>query len=306
VSEQRVAREIRADAPAPWGLWQTGVLAAALALLVFGLAFVIPGVHSRLGSPPAARHVSIGFGYVLLVLIAFGFLTLALLVSILKSGRIRNRSAIAIERPPVSHREMLPLYLLLLVVFATPIVAFVFLYQRKGSNTTTPTVPPHRHPGSPTHVEPTASTHGGGLGIHWLALAVLAGLALAALVVLVLRHRRSSVFTPSERAERLASAIEAGIDDLESERDPRRAVIKAYARMELALGEAGIARNPPEAPLEYLARALQHLHASGQSIAGLTSLFERAKFSKHAIDESMRGDALSALGQLSAELRGGR
>jgi len=124
--------------------------------------------------------------------------------------------------------------------------------------------------------------------------------ALVALVLL--RKRRASQLAADEPQTPLVGAVAAGMDDLASERDPRRAVIKAYARMEGALGESGVPRRPYEAPLEYLESALLRLRVSGQSVARLTSLFERARFSQHEIQEPMRREALSALADLQAEL----
>ena len=63
------------------------------------------------------------------------------------------------------------------------------------------------------------------------------------------------------------AAIEAALIDLEGEDDPRRAVIKAYARTEAVLRAQGLPRHPAEAPLEYLDRVLRELggRAAGAS-----------------------------------------
>ena len=63
---------------------------------------------------------------------------------------------------------------------------------------------------------------------------------------------------PDEPDELLA-AVDLSLEDIENDPDPRRAVIRAYARMERALGSYGLARRPSETPLEYLARALTSL-----------------------------------------------
>ena len=60
---------------------------------------------------------------------------------------------------------------------------------------------------------------------------------------------------------------------------------------------------PQEAPLEYVARALRDLEVGERSVRRLTDLFERAKFSTHEIDESMRTEAIAALGRVRDELR---
>jgi Domain of unknown function (DUF4129) len=100
----------------------------------------------------------------------------------------------------------------------------------------------------------------------------------------------------------LAEAIDAAIDDLETEDDPRRAVIVAYARMERALQAHGIPRRAWEAPTEYLERVLRKLGGQAGPAHRLTELFEIAKFSAHEVDEQMRDDALDALRELRAGL----
>jgi hypothetical protein len=74
--------------------------------------------------------------------------------------------------------------------------------------------------------------------------------------------------------------------------------------MERALGAHGLARRPSETALEYLARALTSLHVGRPSVERLTALFERAKFSRHEIDGSMKAEALAALSSLRDELAG--
>ncbi len=83
-------------------------------------------------------------------------------------------------------------------------------------------------------------------------------------------------------AAALALALDATLDDLRADPDPRRAVIAAYARMERALARSGLPRSPAEAPREYLRRTLPGVGAGAASVARLTALFERAKFSPHA------------------------
>ena len=141
-------------------------------------------------------------------------------------------------------------------------------------------------------------------GQEWLtALIVLAVLGLTASFLLRgLRIRRPA--SPLERlAERLEMAIEEGIEELEGEPDPRRAVIAAYARMERSLAQVGFPRSRPETALEFLARLLQLLGAPSAPVARLTELYQLAKFSQHHIDESMKRDAIAALREVRDELR---
>jgi hypothetical protein len=106
-----------------------------------------------------------------------------------------------------------------------------------------------------------------------------------------------------EMADALAAVLDDALADLRAERDPRRAIIAAYARMERLLAVHGVPRDPAEAPFEYLARVLVQLHASASSVFELTALFERAKFSSHAVDSAMKDEALAALVAVRDELR---
>jgi hypothetical protein len=110
--------------------------------------------------------------------------------------------------------------------------------------------------------------------------------------------------TQAELAAQLSSVLDDSLDDLRAEKDPRKAVIATYARMERTLATAGLPRTASEAPLEYLARVLlELLHASADAVSRLTALFERAKFSPHEIDTAMKRDAIHALVAVRDELR---
>jgi hypothetical protein len=104
-------------------------------------------------------------------------------------------------------------------------------------------------------------------------------------------------------ASALSAALDESVDDLRAERDPRRAVIAAYARMERALDRHGFPRIRSEAPLEYLARVLRELRVRSGAVLALTELFERAKFSRHEIDADMKEEAIGALIAVRDDLR---
>jgi hypothetical protein len=92
------------------------------------------------------------------------------------------------------------------------------------------------------------------------------------------------------------------LDDLRAEADPRKAVIRTYARMEQTFAAYRVAREEAETPLEYVERVLARLSVSSSSIKRLTQLFARAKFSPHEIDARMKDEAIEALVGLRAEL----
>jgi hypothetical protein len=121
------------------------------------------------------------------------------------------------------------------------------------------------------------------------------------------RRRKPELLTDAELADELAALLDDTLDDLRAEPDPRRAVIAAYARMERALAAYGFPRRSFEAPLEYLDRIAAPLHelqpSARRLVFELTHLFERAKFSSHAIDVDMKDDAIATLAALRDELR---
>jgi len=74
--------------------------------------------------------------------------------------------------------------------------------------------------------------------------------------------------------------------------------------MEGVFARHGLRRKPSETPLEYLRRILLGLTGCADAVARLTSLFERAKFSSHEIDVTMKHDAIAALREIRDDLQG--
>ena len=133
----------------------------------------------------------------------------------------------------------------------------------------------------------------------YLPVFVVVGLGTLAAVAFVLAERaRRKALPPRPDAalfEALVDVLDESLDDLRAERDPRRAVVAAYARMEKALAAYGLPRNAAEAPAEYLDRVLSGIDVPPDAIRRLTALFERAKFSQHDVDANMKEQAIDAL-----------
>jgi hypothetical protein len=194
-----------------------------------------------------------------------------------------------LERGPLPKHGRAVRNILLLVGLVALLLLFAQLLPnneqaRKGLG------PPALGPGN----EPAAEPDDGGFAI---GLAVVAVTTLV--VVLALRRRRTGA-----RADRsadhadLAGEVGAVLDDviarLRGEGDPRQAVITAYARMEDVFARHGLPRRPSEAPLEFLARALEHV-SRPDAVASLTDLFERAMFSTEPFDRARQDEAIDAL-----------
>jgi hypothetical protein len=159
--------------------------------------------------------------------------------------------------------------------------------------------------GSPSPA-PQSTDHvsrSGTLGVVVVIVLVLVFGGIALLTFSALRRQRALLSDASDpEKEAILRGVDEGIDDLTTVGDPRAAVIASYARMESALLSTGLARRPSEAPLEFLGRVLIERNVLEASATRLTSLFERARFSEHEIDESQRADALGCLRDIRAQV----
>jgi Domain of unknown function (DUF4129) len=138
----------------------------------------------------------------------------------------------------------------------------------------------------------------------WWAVVVLAAVVVAGFAIWRVTLRRQVRRLAGDAAmSALALVLEDTLDDLRAEKDARRAVIAAYARLERVLAASGLGRRPAEAPHEYLSRILPRLELDRGSVRRLTELFTRAKFSPHEVDAGMKDDAIEALTTVRDELR---
>ena len=242
------------------------------------------------GLPPAVLEWLVALGAVV------GLAALSLYVLAFRSPRPRGDDD---ETAPPAHiHPALKLAAQLVAVVLILVVTF-FVWgalERSGSTAPRPVNPPlsatangHRRPGAPD-VDPRK-----------IAVVATIFLLIGAGLVVWLRPRRDETGKRSARRA-VADAVEESLGSLADEPDPRRAVIAAYARMERALGASGIPRRAPEAPLEYMHRALRQLRAGARPVRRLTGLFAVAKFSQHPVDAGMKQDAISALEEVGRDL----
>jgi membrane protease YdiL (CAAX protease family) len=142
---------------------------------------------------------------------------------------------------------------------------------------------------------------------QWLAAAIFGSLIIATVgtIGIAIAWKRSHGEEWAEEAAMIQAIDEVladTLDDLRAEQDPRKAVIRTYARMEKTFAAYGAPRELFEAPQEYVSRVLDRLGVSAFSVRRITDLFSRAKFSPHEIDAGMKGEAIDALAGLRAEL----
>jgi hypothetical protein len=257
-------------------------------MAVTGALICLAVVGVAAAASPGRLHVGDPAWWLLagLALAALAVLVVAAAVLLLRHPKAPRGPRAARERPRVP-----PSILLVLLVVAAMVWAFSELAGGRGV---------YKPPPSAVGVRPTPKPNlprtgsGGSVG-PWLAIA-LGAIILAALVAIAVHQRRARPpAAPVElvAGDPLAAAVEAALLDLEGETDPRRAVIKAYARAEAVLRENGLPRRPSEAPLEYLDRVLRDLGARAGAVDRLTELFERAAFSQHAVGPEMRDEAIA-------------
>jgi len=138
----------------------------------------------------------------------------------------------------------------------------------------------------------------------WIPVAIAAtgaGIVLIAFAT-IRRPRPQTVRAAVSSATGVRRGLIDSIAELRAEKDPRRAVIAAYARMEHDLSSLGISRRISETAPEYLDRLLVHLDVSPSSAVRLTDLFERAKFDHRSVDDAMKSEAIASLEQVAVEL----
>ena len=274
-------------------------LRAFLAVAGVSALVALVAVASRGNAPRLGEDAPVGRPP---ALIADYLATLALLIVPLGAvlivwGMLQKRMA------PVRKGGVKRSRLTSLVLFVA-LVAFAFwAVAHLGRNENGPRIPT-----VPTQTAPAAGKGKDNQGpgeaqFSWLAALTLGsiGLAFAVTFLIAARHRRRGL-PPGLSQQLVAAVLEESLDDLRAEPDPRRAVIRTYARMERTFGAHGVPRRPFEAPLEYLERLLGVVEASAHSVRRLTQLFERARFSEHEVDLQMRDEAIDALVALREEL----
>jgi hypothetical protein len=136
------------------------------------------------------------------------------------------------------------------------------------------------------------------------ALALLAGVGALALAVWVAFSERLTEWWMEGPREAppppLVEAVEESVEDLSTEPDPRRAIIRCYARFERLAADSGLARRPWLTPMEFLLETLSRLRLPRGAAQTLTGLFELARFSNRAMGEPERVRALQALDEIRA------
>jgi hypothetical protein len=295
-----VERSVGRASP-PRSLARVAAVGAACTLLAVLVAATSHDLPARVRHAHPASGVSGVLGDALVVLLALVLAAVPLIASVAWRGRRRERTPAAAagddgaqQAPPDRGLLVLPLALALAAAVVLVVGA---LYGTAGdeqaSSSTSSAV---------TTARGSIARGGRALSVSWLLVGALALLAFLVGALVLRRARRGRVDGEDAEHAALVAAVDESLDDLVREPDARRAVIAAYARMERALAAHGIERQPSETAPEYLSRVLVEARASERSARRLTTLYQRARFSQHGVDDAMKRDALDALRSLRAEL----
>lgn len=279
--------------------------AAATLGLVVAAAVVAMAARAPLsrGTSVNARSAQAPTTAVFMVLVGMGVVMIGGLMLLLWSGRRRKDDPP--EREPAKI-EMHWIWKLVAVLVPFALAAALVAAAVVGTRPVQqgPRLGGGSFGGAPTGPAGPSAQGGGGFTLPawlpWTVVAIAATALAAGIVVLWLRRWRPAPAHPEASAT--DAAVEAAIDALDAEADPRLAVIAAYGAMQRTLGERGIVRSPAEAPREFLVRALSASRAAEREARTLTGLFEEARYSVHPIPERLRELALSALRSLQRRL----
>lgn len=270
--------------------WGVAVVAASV-LLVAVVAVVAEG---RPVAGPRRRSVELPGDVLGSILTALLLLLVVAGAVFLIVGLVDLRRAGGAPRPP--RRRNLLATVLLLVLLAAALALHDEAQRRQREDVEVV--------GAVTTVS-TAVEPAGDSGGVW-PLLVLAVLVPAVLLTAWLVQRRVGSRQPASTPDagpavdaeqrRLARAsIDDSIDELYAEPDPRRAIVKAYARLLDGFERCGLGRQDPETPFEHLGRVLAALDVRPAPAQTLTTLFAEARFSRHAPGVEDQRAAIDAL-----------
>jgi hypothetical protein len=84
---------------------------------------------------------------------------------------------------------------------------------------------------------------------------------------------------------------------------PGNAIVECWDRFETQADAAGLARRPSETSSEFTLRILETAAADDRAVSRLAALYREARFSRHAMTEAHRTEALEALAVIHDGLR---
>lgn len=269
-------------------------LTALLAAVAVASRAHRPGGGSGGGSADTGRVVFEYAASVMFVLFPLGAL---FVLWVLSMGRRQK----LIEDTGLRRNVVTVLTIGVLILPATLLVRHYIKYNGGGA------AKPPAAPGTLTDGRDGRAAQNKQPEFQWLPAIIVGslifGVAGAGAIAVVLKRQRGADWDrEAELMHALDEVLGDTLEDLRAERDPRKAVIGAYARMEKLFAAHRVPREEAETPQQYVERVLARLQVSSFAVRRLTELYERARFSPHTVDAGMKDDAIAALEGLRAEL----
>jgi len=231
------------------------------------------------------------------LVVGFGgaFLGAAIYLIVANRGRARRPA----KRPSWWEilSSVLGLVMVLTLLFAWPRMVRTLSPGNATADSTTGTADPGNMTAWPASV-------GAPLGL-FLAVTVL----LTILAMAYLLRRNAGDFEVGEEdggsadgRRRASEAVQATIAELEIGADVRGAILACFQRFCRLLGARGIGDQGALTPRELERLAVDRLRVSPEASGMLTSLFEEARYSEHALREADRARAIDSLSGIRAAL----
>ncbi|HEV8594652.1 MAG TPA: DUF4129 domain-containing protein [Thermoplasmata archaeon] len=286
----------------------TAASVVLLGLLAFNLRNLDPGNEELPPAPtiepnPGTTAAS-GSGQWLRTLFVGFLLSFLVIIGVL---------SVLLARKGVKVWKLVTVWELLGYLLATVFIVSVFLYWtsvQEGLNAFVRWVTGTRDSGgggSGTLTGPTFATTVSNALLVVAVAVVLVYLVLFGSIFLP-RLYRVVAETPPDigRSKReLAAAMRTAVRDLEAGGDFRAIVLRCYRSMVYLFEARGLKSDPSETAREFEESALGTLGVSREGIDDLTSLFEEARYSTHAIGERQRDAAIDCLNSIRGLLEAG-
>ena len=178
-------------------------------------------------------------------------------------------------------------------------------------------------PSEPPRPEPSPGVRGAGGELPgWVSTAALIFVAVLVVIVIALviwavlrnamsrrgprKGRRDPARPEPRTAEDLVAALDAGLQELsDTDRDPRRAVIACWVRLEQAAAAAGTPRHAGDSPTDLVARLLAEQRLDARVLTPFAGVYRQARYATHTVDDQMRQQARTALERLRSDLGAG-
>lgn len=295
-----VARENRGRAT-----WAVPLLLFAAILLVAGLAFNLAYLDTggeQLPATPGSAPASPTSGILdspVAQWVVLGLLVTGGVVGVILYFQ-RRRKGIPVKR---IHRQASWMDVVAMAIAFGVMGVLLLLWPRIAESVSRSHTQGTANPNASANVTVFPTVSGIPLGV-FLAAAVLVSL----IAIAIFFHVGSNLIRPPPENLRrtprrvAARAVQAAIDELRLGGDVREAILACYARFCALLGARGLTAQEALTPREIETLAVQRLAVSGESSDALTSLFEEARYSEHALGDADRDRAVRSLERIRRDL----